>query len=107
MWSSTSSRPIADDGIRCTDPVALNQWYPLATLTELRLDLTYQTMLLGEPLRYGLTGDSQGVTVQVLRCGRAAGVQLVLGVGGIHGFAVVSRCSAARGLMPFLIAVAR
>ena len=76
MWSSTSSRPIDDDGIRCTDPVALNQWYPLSTPTELRLDLTYQTMLLGEPLRYGLTGDSQGIVWPAREREVAAGSRL-------------------------------
>lgn len=70
MWSTSSPRSIVSPFERCTDPVALNQWHPLGAIAELRRGVTYQTLLLGEPLRYGI--DSAGEPVvwpaQAMNC---------------------------------------
>ena len=61
MWSNSSTRPIVDSFERCTDPVALNQWHPLSAVAELRRGVTYQTLLLGEPLGYGIDDAGEPV----------------------------------------------
>jgi phenylpropionate dioxygenase-like ring-hydroxylating dioxygenase large terminal subunit len=75
MWSTTSGRPARATG-RCTDPVALDQWYPLGAVAEVRPGVTYQTMLLGEPLRYGIDDGSQAVAWPAAALASAAGAPL-------------------------------
>jgi phenylpropionate dioxygenase-like ring-hydroxylating dioxygenase large terminal subunit len=76
MWSTTSSREIVASPHRCTDRVALNQWYPLAAVAELRAEITYQTLLLGESLRYGVSADGQEIAWRTTERDIAAGSRL-------------------------------
>ena len=40
---------------RCSDPVVLDMWHPVAATVELAAGVEYQTRLLGEPLSYAMS----------------------------------------------------
>ena len=45
---------------RCTDPVVLDRWHPVAAVAELEPDRPQQTLLLGHDLTYGSRSNSSG-----------------------------------------------
>jgi len=52
------STALAAAGTRvCSDPVALNLWHPIGTLSEMVPGEIYTTVLLGEPVCYGISAD--------------------------------------------------
>lgn len=72
-WSTmpTSRRGRVENAVigdGCTDPVILNQWYPLAAIVELRPDISYQTVLLEVEVGFGVTLDGELLAWR-LNCG--------------------------------------
>jgi len=48
-----------DAGVRCADPVVLDQWHPISALAEIAVDTVHKTLLLGEVVLYSIDGDGR------------------------------------------------
>jgi phenylpropionate dioxygenase-like ring-hydroxylating dioxygenase large terminal subunit len=58
MWSITSAEPLESPFPPCTDPVALDQWYAVAAVAEMRAGREHQSLVLGHVVTFGV--DASG-----------------------------------------------
>ena len=65
---------------RCTDRSVLDLWHPLAAVSEMTAGSVYETLLLGEEMRYQIDGEGR------LDAARAAAPDIALPVVSRHGY---------------------
>ena len=73
---TTANEPGCDSrpGRKCDDPVILNQWHPVAAVSEIAPATIEETLLLGEPIAYARDADGNPLAWRVddAPAGRAA-----------------------------------